>query len=241
LLCQYVAVTRDEAIAINSREELAAAENVIQMKLRDEFIKKGVTLIDKNTVYFSRDTKIENDVVIYPSVFFGPDVEVKAGSTIKSFSFLEGVSIGNNVSVGPFAYLRPGAEIKDNAQIGNFVEVKGSVIGKNAKVKHLSYIGDADIGDDVNIGAGTVICNYDGVSKHRTVIGAAAFIGSNTSLVAPVEVGGGAIVGAGSVITQNIPKSALSVARADQVNYENMATVIRDKKNKAASGKKKLL
>jgi len=241
LLCQYVAVTRDEAIAINSREELSAAEHVIQTKLREEFIKKGVTLIDKNTVYFSRDTKIENDVIIYPNVFFGSDVEVKTGAVIKSFSFLEGVSVGSNVSVGPFAYLRPGAELRENSQVGNFVEVKGAVIGKNTKVKHLSYIGDAEIGDDVNIGAGTVICNYDGFAKHKTIIGHGAFIGSNASLVAPVEIGSGSIVGAGSVITKNVPDYALSVARADQVNREDGASAIKDRKSKTASAKKKLL
>jgi len=232
LICQYVAVSKEEAIAINSREELAEAEEVIQKSLREEIIKKGVTLIDKNTVYFARDTKIDSDVVIYPNVFFGTNVEVKSGVTIKSFCHLEGAMIGEGSTVGPFAHLRPGTALASHAKIGNFVEIKNSSIGESSKVSHLSYIGDSEVGKEVNIGAGTITCNYDGFAKHKTQIEDDVFVGSNVSLVAPVSIGAGSIIGAGSVITHDVCKDSLAVGRSKQQTYPDKALVMKKKKLK---------
>lgn len=230
LICQYIVVNHEEALAINSREELCEAEYVIQSKIRDDFIKSGVTLIDRDTVYFAKDTKIERDVVIYPNVFFGTGVEVKSGAVIKSFSNLEGAIVGANAVVGPFANLRPGTILESNTKIGNFVEIKNSHIDKGAKISHLSYLGDTEVGNGVNIGAGTITCNYDGIAKHKTKIGAESFIGSNSSLVAPLTIGVGAMIGAGSVITADVPDHGLSVARSEQKNYPNKAQYIKNKK-----------
>lgn len=230
LICQYIVVNHEEALAINSREELCEAEYVIQSKFRDDFIKSGVTLIDRETVYFAKDTKIERDVVIYPNVFFGTGVEIKSGAVIKSFSNLEGASVGAGAVVGPFANLRPGTILESNTKIGNFVEIKNSHIDKGAKISHLSYLGDTEVGSGVNIGAGTITCNYDGIAKHKTKIGADSFIGSNSSLVAPLVIGAGSMIGAGSVITENIPDNGLAVARSEQKNYPNKAQYIRNKK-----------
>jgi len=242
LICQYIVVTHEEALAINSREELCEAEYVIQSKFRDDFIKSGVTLIDRESVYFAKDTKIERDVIIYPNVFFGTGVEVKSGAVIKSFSNLEGASVGANAIVGPFANLRPGTVLESNTKVGNFVEIKNSHIDTGAKISHLSYLGDAEVGSDVNIGAGTITCNYDGIAKHKTKIGANSFIGSNSSLVAPLNIGVGAMIGAGSVITENIPDNGLSVARSAQKNYPNKAQYIRNRKLEAeAKNPKKAL
>ncbi len=192
-----------------------------QNKLRSKFIKKGVRMIAPETVFFSNDTKIGKKVVIEPYVVISKNVIIGSNVTISSFSHLEGVRIDNNVSVGPYARIRPGVVIKSGSKIGNFVEVKKSVIGKNSKVSHLSYIGDTSIGKSVNIGAGTITCNYDGIKKNKTKIKDKVFIGSNSSLVAPITINENSIVGAGSVITKNVLKRSLALERSKQIEIKN--------------------
>ena len=192
-----------------------------QNKLRNNFIKKGVKMIAPETVFFSNDTKIGKKVVIEPYVVISKNVKIGNNVTISSFSHLEGVKIENNVNIGPYARIRPGVVIKSGSKIGNFVEVKKSTIGKNSKVNHLSYIGDTSIGTDVNIGAGTITCNYDGVKKNRTRIKNKVFIGSNSSLVAPVTINESSIVVAGSVITKNVKKKYLALTRSKQTETKN--------------------
>ena len=192
-----------------------------QNTLRNYFIKKGVKMIAPETVFFSNDTKIGKKVVIEPYVVISKNVKIGNNVTISSFSHLEGVKIDNNVSIGPYARIRPGVVIKSGSKIGNFVEVKKSTIGKNSKVNHLSYIGDTSIGTDVNIGAGTITCNYDGVKKNRTRIKNKVFIGSNSSLVAPITINESSIVGAGSVITKNVKKKSLALTRSKQTETKN--------------------
>ena len=189
----------------------------LQKKIRNKFIKQGVKMIDPNTVYFSKDTKIGKNVTIEPFVVIGSKVKIKNNVKILSFSHIEGVVINENVSVGPFCRLRPGTILEKNSKIGNFVEVKKSKIKKNSKVSHLSYIGDATIGTSANIGAGTITCNYDGVKKNNTVIGDNSFVGSNSSLVAPVKLGRNSTIGAGSVITQNVKDGNLALTRSAQL------------------------
>ena len=189
----------------------------LQKKIRNKFIKQGVKMIDPNTVYFSKDTKIGKNVTIEPFVVIGSKVKIKNNVKILSFSHIEGVVINENVSVGPFCRLRPGTILEKNSKIGNFVEVKKSKIKKNSKVSHLSYIGDATIGISANIGAGTITCNYDGIKKNKTVIGDNSFIGSNSSLVAPVKIGRNSTIGAGSVITQNVKDGNLALTRSAQL------------------------
>ena len=189
----------------------------LQKKIRNKFIKQGVKMIDPNTVYFSKDTKIGKNVTIEPFVVIGSKVKIKDNAKILSFSHIEGVVINENVSVGPFCRLRPGTILEKNSRIGNFVEVKKSKIKKNSKVSHLSYIGDATIGTSANIGAGTITCNYDGVKKSKTVIGDNSFVGSNSSLVAPVKIGRNSTIGAGSVITQNVKDGNLALTRSAQL------------------------
>ena len=193
----------------------------LQENLRKKFIKQGVKMIAPDTVFFSNDTKIGKNVVIEPYVVIGKKVELKNKITILSFSHLENVKIENNVTVGPFARLRPGTVLKSGSRIGNFVEVKKSTIGKNSKVNHLSYIGDAKLGQKVNIGAGTITCNFDGVKKNKTNIKDKVFIGSNSSLVAPVTINENSVVGAGSVITKNVRKKSLALTRSKQVEIKN--------------------
>jgi len=193
----------------------------LQKKIRNKFIKQGVKMIDPNTVYFSKDTKIGKNVTIEPFVVIGSKVKIKDNAKILSFSHIEGVIINENVSVGPFCRLRPGTILEKNSKIGNFVEVKKSKVKKNSKVSHLSYIGDTIIGKSANIGAGTITCNYDGVKKSKTIIEDGAFIGSNTSLVAPVKIGKKAIIGASSVITQNVKNGSLALTRAKQTEVKN--------------------
>jgi len=176
----------------------------------------GVTLSDPETVYFSADTEIAQDVVIGPNVVFGPGVRIETGAKVLGFCHIEQTVLGAGVSVGPFARLRGGCEIGDGSKIGNFVEMKNAVLADGVKAGHLSYVGDASVGEAANIGAGTITCNYDGVMKHRTEIGARAFIGSNSSLVAPVKIGEEALTGSGSVVTEDVPDGALAVARAKQ-------------------------
>ena len=189
----------------------------LQKKIRNKFIKQGVIMIDPNTVYFSKDTKIGKNVTIEPFVVIGSKVKIKDNAKILSFSHIEGVIINENVSVGPFCRLRPGTILEKNSKIGNFVEIKKSKVKKNSKVSHLSYIGDTTIGTSANIGAGTITCNYDGVKKSKTVIGDNSFVGSNSSLVAPVKIGRNSTIGAGSVITQNVKDGNLSLTRSAQL------------------------
>ena len=193
----------------------------LQNKIRKHFIKKGVKMIAPETVFFSNDTKIGKNVVIEPYVVISKKVKIGNNVTISSFSHLEGVKIDNNVNIGPYARIRPGVIIKSGSKIGNFVEVKKSIIGKNSKVNHLSYIGDTNIGQSVNIGAGTITCNYDGVKKNKTKIKDKVFIGSNSSLVAPITINESSIVGAGSVITKNVLKKSLALERNEQVEIKN--------------------
>jgi bifunctional UDP-N-acetylglucosamine pyrophosphorylase / glucosamine-1-phosphate N-acetyltransferase len=217
LNCVALEADSNEVLGVNDRLQLSQAEAVFQTRLRDQHMRNGVTLHAPETVFFRHDTQIATDVVIEPHVVFGEDVNIETGCTIKAFSHIDGATLGKAASVGPFARLRPGANLGANSKIGNFVEIKASNIGANAKVSHLSYIGDAEIGADANIGAGTITCNYDGYNKFKTIIGAGAFIGSNSSLVAPVTIGAGAYVGSGSVITYDVPDNALGVARGKQI------------------------
>lgn len=214
--CAVIEADAGEVMGVNSRVELAEAEAAFQARMRTRAMENGATLADPSTVYFSHDTVVGQDVVIGQNVVFGPGVAIGDGAVIKPFSHLEGATVSAKASVGPFARLRPGADVGAGAKIGNFVEVKKAVIGDGAKVSHLTYIGDAEIGAEANIGAGTITCNYDGYNKHRTTIGAGAFIGSNSSLVAPVTIGDGAYVGSGSVITKNVEPGDLAVARGRQ-------------------------
>ena len=193
----------------------------LQKKIRKKFLKQGVKMIDPNTVYFSKDTKIGKNVTIEPYVIFGSKVKIKNNVKILAFSHLEGVSVNNNVSIGPYARLRPGTVLEEGSKVGNFVEIKKSRLKKNSKANHLTYIGDAIIGKKSNIGAGTITCNYDGVKKNKTIIEDGAFIGSNTSLVAPIRVGKKAIVGASSVITKNVNNGSLVLTRAKLTEVNN--------------------
>ena len=193
----------------------------IQIKLRNKFIKSGVKMIGPETIFFSEDTKIGKNVVINPYVVFGKKVKIGNNVIINSFSHLEDCKVENKVDIGPYARIRPGTILKDGSKIGNFVEVKKSIVGKKSKINHLSYVGDTQIGKEVNIGAGTITCNYDGVKKSKTKIKDNVFIGSNSSLVAPVTINENSIVGAGSVITKNIKKKSLALTRANQIEIKN--------------------
>ncbi len=207
----------DECLGVNSRAELAQAEAAFQAHTRARFMLGGVTLQAPETVFFAADTEIGADTIIAPHVVFGPGVEIEGNVEIKAFSHLEGCLVRSGAIIGPYARLRPGAEVGEDAHVGNFVELKAAKLGKGAKANHLTYLGDAEIGPGANIGAGTITCNYDGKAKHKTKIGANSFIGSNTALVAPVAVGDGALIAAGSVITENVPDGALALGRARQV------------------------
>ncbi|MBB3764041.1 bifunctional UDP-N-acetylglucosamine diphosphorylase/glucosamine-1-phosphate N-acetyltransferase GlmU [Sphingomicrobium lutaoense] len=226
-----VAITAGEAevTGINSRAELAAAEAQYQELARADAMAAGVTLRAPETVFFSHDTELGPDVVVEPHVVFGPGVKVGEGARIRAFSHLEGAIVGKDCEVGPYARLRPGAVMEQGAKVGNFVEMKKSTLGAGAKANHLTYLGDATIGAGANVGAGTITCNYDGFNKSTTHIGEGAFIGSNTSLVAPVTIGKGAIVGAGSVITSDVSVDAIAVARGDQKELPGKAASFRDR------------
>ena len=219
----------EELIGINTRAELAEAEVLMQWRLRRSAMDAGVTLVAPETVYLSADTRFGRDAIVEPNVTFGPGVTVGEGARICSFSHLEGAAVGAAARVGPFARLRPGAVLEDEVHVGNFVEVKAARLGAGAKANHLSYIGDAEVGARTNIGAGTITCNYDGFNKHRTIIGEGVFIGSNTALVAPVTVGDGAIVAAGSVVTDDVSADALSIARGRQVDKPGRAAELRSR------------
>jgi bifunctional UDP-N-acetylglucosamine pyrophosphorylase/glucosamine-1-phosphate N-acetyltransferase len=229
----------EEVLGVNARTELAAAEAVMQGRLRAKAIAEGATLVAPETVFLSQDTQIGQDVTIEPHVVIGSRVVIESGATIRSFCHLEGARIGRGATVGPFARLRPGADLATDAHVGNFVEIKQAEIGEGAKVNHLTYIGDASVGARANVGAGTITCNYDGFAKHRTEIGAGAFIGSNSSLVAPVKIGEGAYIGSGSVISKDVSPDALALTRAPQEERPGWAAKIRDQRGrKPKSGNK---
>jgi bifunctional UDP-N-acetylglucosamine pyrophosphorylase/glucosamine-1-phosphate N-acetyltransferase len=230
LKARVIETTEDDVRGINTKAQLAEAEAVLQQRLRAAAMEAGVTMVAPETVFLAADTKLGRDVTVEPNVVFGPGVTVEDGATIKSFSHLEGAHVGKGARVGPFARLRPGAELGSDVHIGNFVEVKASTIEAGAKANHLAYIGDARVGEGANVGAGTITCNYDGVAKHRTDIGKGAFIGSNSSLVAPVKVGDGAYVGTGTVVTKDVPADALVVARAPETIKEGWAKRLRQVK-----------
>jgi bifunctional UDP-N-acetylglucosamine pyrophosphorylase/glucosamine-1-phosphate N-acetyltransferase len=224
--------SEDEVIGVNDRVQLARAEAVMQAILRERAMRAGATLIAPETVFLAYDTQLGRDVVVEPNVVFGLGVRVEDGVVIHAFSHLEGARVASGASIGPYARLRPGAEIEARARVGNFVEIKAARIEAGAKVNHLSYIGDARVGAGAHIGAGTITCNYDGFGKFKTDIGAGAFIGSNTALVAPVKVGDGAIVGAGSVVTKDVASDALAVARGRQAEIAGWAKRFRDARKK---------
>lgn len=228
-----------ETLGINTRAQLAEAEAAFQSRARAEALENGVTLTAPETVFFALDTHIGRDAIIGANVIFGTKVTIESGAEVKAFCHLEGCHISRGAVVGPFARLRPGAELAEDVHVGNFVEIKNAILDEGVKVGHLTYIGDADIGEFTNIGAGTVTCNYDGVMKHRTKIGKRAFIGSDTMLVAPVTIGNDALTASGSVITENVPDEALGIGRAKQVNKPGLATKLmaRLKAIKAAKGK----
>lgn len=225
-----IETSEDEVRGINTKAQLAEAEAVMQARLRKAALDAGVTLIAPETVYLAADTTFGNDVTIEPFVVIGPGVSIDDGAVIHSFSHIVQTSIGKNTSVGPYARLRPGTSLGDGARIGNFVETKAAILEAGVKVNHLSYIGDAHIGANSNIGAGTITCNYDGFSKHKTVIGEGAFVGTNSSLVAPVKIGNGAYIGSGSVITKDVPDDAMAVERSPQNNREGGAKRYREMK-----------
>ncbi|KMW56498.1 N-acetylglucosamine-1-phosphate uridyltransferase [Candidatus Rhodobacter oscarellae] len=217
LSCTVVRCDEAETLGINTRAELAAAETIFQNSMRKSALEIGVTLSAPETVFFSHDTTLGRDVHVEQNVVFAPGVTVETGAKIRAFSHLEGCHVSAGAIVGPYARLRPGAEIGNDARVGNFVEIKNATLGEGAKANHLTYIGDATVGDRTNIGAGTVTCNYNGVEKFRTEIGADAFIGSDTMLVAPVKIGAEAMTASGSVITKDVPEAALALGRAEQV------------------------
>jgi bifunctional UDP-N-acetylglucosamine pyrophosphorylase/glucosamine-1-phosphate N-acetyltransferase len=231
-----IEVEEDEVRGINTKAQLAEAEQVLQRRLRNIALESGVTMIAPETVFLSADTILGRDVVIEPYVVFGPGVTVEDEAVIHAFSHLEGAHVGRGASVGPYARLRPGTRLGAKAKIGNFVETKAASVEAGAKVNHLAYVGDARVGEGANVGAGTITCNYDGVSKHYTDIGKNAFIGSNSALVAPVSIGDGAYVGSGSVITHDVPTDALALGRARQVLKPGLAARLR-KKRSPAKGK----
>ncbi len=239
LTAGVVLCDESETLGINTRAQLADAERAFQTRARTEALDNGVTLTAPETVFFALDTHIGRDATIGPNVIFGPGVTVESGAEIKAFCHLEGCHISRGASVGPFARLRPGAELAEDVHVGNFVEIKNAILDEGVKVGHLSYIGDADVGEFTNIGAGTVTCNYDGVMKHRTRIGKRVFIGSDTMLVAPVTVGDGALTGSGSVITEDVPAEAIAIGRARQVTKPGLATKFFEKLKAIKAAKQK--
>lgn len=228
-----------ETLGINTRAELSLAEAAFQARMRAEAMDNGVTLTDPATTYFALDTVIGRDTTIGPNVVFGPRVTIESEAEIKAFCHLEGCHVSRGASVGPFARLRPGAELAEDVHVGNFVEIKNAVLDEGVKVGHLTYLGDAHVGEHTNIGAGTITCNYDGVNKHHTEIGPRVFIGSNTMLVAPVTVGRDAMTGSGSVITSDVPAEAVALGRARQVNKAGLAVKLFDMYKSAKAKRQK--
>lgn len=227
----------DEVRGINTKTQLAEAESVMQQRLRRDAMDAGVTLVAPETVFLSADTTFGSDVVIEPFVVIGPGVSIADGAVIHSFSHVTQSSIGKKASIGPYARIRPGTSLGEGVRIGNFVETKAAVLESGVKVNHLSYVGDAHVGTNANIGAGTIMCNYDGFDKHRTEVGAGAFVGSNSSLVAPVKIGAGSYIGSGSVITREVPEDALVVERSEQVTRPGWAKRYRERKAEAKKPK----
>jgi bifunctional UDP-N-acetylglucosamine pyrophosphorylase/glucosamine-1-phosphate N-acetyltransferase len=227
-----IETSEDEVRGINTKAQLAEAEQVMQARLRKAALEAGVTMIAPETVYLAADTTFGKDVTIEPFVVIGPGVSIADGAVIHSFSHLVQASVGKRASVGPYARLRPGTSLGEGARIGNFVETKAATLEAGVKVNHLSYIGDTHIGEGANIGAGTITCNYDGFGKHKTTIGAGAFVGSNSSLVAPVKIGSGAYIGSGSVITREVPDDALAVERSEQATRPGWAKRFREMKTR---------
>jgi bifunctional UDP-N-acetylglucosamine pyrophosphorylase/glucosamine-1-phosphate N-acetyltransferase len=232
LVARALIAAETEVMGVNDRAQLAQAEAALQDRLRRRVMAEGATLIAPDTVFLAYDARIGRDVLIEPHVVIGRGVEIGDGAVIRAFSHLEGARVAGGASIGPFARLRPGADIAANARIGNFVEIKEAKIEEGAKVNHLTYIGDARVGANANIGAGTITCNYDGFDKHRTDIGAGAFVGSNSALVAPVTIGDGAYIGSGSVITKSVEADALAVARGRQETRAGWAKAFRDRHKK---------
>ncbi|MGY3608008.1 MULTISPECIES: bifunctional UDP-N-acetylglucosamine diphosphorylase/glucosamine-1-phosphate N-acetyltransferase GlmU [unclassified Bradyrhizobium] len=232
-----IETSEDEVRGINTKAQLAEAEAVLQARLRKAAMEAGVTLIAPETVYLAADTKFGRDVTIEPFVVIGPGVSIGDGAVIHSFSHIVEATIGNKVSIGPYARLRPGTSLGDGSRIGNFVETKAAILEEGVKVNHLSYVGDAHVGANSNLGAGTITCNYDGFLKHKTLIGKGAFIGTNSSLVAPVKIGAGAYIGSGSVITKDVPDDAMAVERSPQSVREGGAARYREIKMKAKAAK----
>lgn len=239
LSCAVVEGPADEVLGVNSRAELALAEDVLQQRLRARAMDEGATLVDPASIYFSHDTQIGRDVVVGPNVVFGPGVTVADRVVIKPFCHIEGTLIEAGAIIGPFARLRPGASVGEDAHVGNFVELKNTRLEKGAKANHLAYLGDAKVGAGANIGAGTITCNYDGFDKFVTDIGAGAFVGSNSSLVAPVRIGNGAYVGSGSVVTDDVADDALAIARGRQVAREGWANTFRARKREEKAQRNK--
>lgn len=237
---KVVAIEVDAAsvLGVNNRVELAEAEAIFQSRARRELMLSGVSMVAPETVWLSWDTEIGAETLVEPNVWFGPGVKIAESVVIHAFSHIEGASVASGAQIGPFARLRPGTRLSENTKAGNFVEIKNAAIGAGAKVNHLSYIGDANVGANANIGAGTITCNYDGYNKHLTEIGAGAFIGSNSALVAPVRIGDNALIAAGSVITQEVPDDAVGFARARQSNKPGLAALVRAK-NKAMRDSKR--
>ena len=238
LRSSVVVCDEDEVLGVNARDQLAVAEGIFQKRARARAMADGATLIAPETVWFSHDTKIGRDVIIEPNVFFGPGVTVEDGVEIKANCHFEGARIGSGGRIGPFARLRPGADLASDVHIGNFVEVKNVTMSAGAKANHLAYLGDGTVGAKANIGAGTIFCNYDGFNKSKTTIGDGAFVGSNSSLVAPVRIGAGAYVGSGSVITRDVPDDALSLERAPQETKEGWAAKFRTLMSRRKAAKK---
>ena len=224
-----ISIPFENVIGVNTRVELSQAEALWQKRRAKELMLSGVTMLRPETVYFSYDTEIDRDVIIEPNVFFGLNVKVETGVIIHGFSHLEGAIVKAQSEIGPYARLRPGAILENSSKVGNFCEIKNSRIGEGAKVNHLTYIGDAVVGGHTNIGAGTITCNYDGFNKWKTIIGENAFIGSNSALVAPVEIGDGAYVASGSVITDQVPENSVAFGRARQINKEGRANALRER------------
>lgn len=240
LFSSFIIANEDEVMGVNSRNDLAAAEKLFQQQKRKEFMENGITLVDPETVYFSYDTEIENDVVIEPNVVFLPGVKIAKNVIIHSFSYLEDCILEEGVSVGPFARIRPKTVLKSNCHIGNFVEIKKSTVGEETKIGHLTYIGDTTIGKKTNIGAGCITCNYDGFNKFPTKIGDNCFVGSSTIMVAPVELCDCCLTAAGSVITKKVGKNDIAIARTEQLNLKDKAECYRRKRieeNKKPSAK----
>src|SRR4051794_18245975 len=232
-----IETSEDEVRGINTKSQLAEAEAVMQARLRKTALDAGVTLIAPETIYLAADTTFGSDVTIEPFVVIGPGVTIADGAVIHSFSHIVQASIGKNASIGPYARLRPGTSLGEGVRIGNFVETKAATLEAGVKVNHLSYIGDAHVGANSNIGAGTITCNYDGFGKHKTEIGEGAFVGTNSSLVAPVKIGNGAYIGSGSVITKDVPDDAMAVERSPQNNREGGAKRYREMKMRAKAKK----